>query len=303
MRNTQLFLLTLFIVLITTSCCIFKHGDTTYYEYTAPSRNTNVCGHLKDSVILYCVFVDVGRFHPFSEYDVTSTMDSVEKAACWLETQSAKSNIKLSVKPVLHKTRGKIAFHESRTLVRPHLHPFKMPGEKRKYTRYTNQWADYISKYAGRGVKQRRSSKVTRRRIIDLESMLAALRDKYTTDNVAIMFFVNGYFEHDACLTFNSYTNGPDVEYSVITQKNPAAVAHELLHLFGAVDLYPHQHHPGFNYKDIKEKYPNEIMRIAHKNINKLIVSPITEYYVGWNDTMPNPDLRLLYHQADVLPY
>lgn len=300
----QLYTLCIAALCSLSSCCLFIHqNDYHYAEFTAPSRNTNVCAHLKDSVILYAVFVDVGRFHPFSEYDIHSTMDSIHKATRWIEEQAELNNMPLSINPVMHTIGRRMSFHESKTLARPNLNLFRMPGEKRKYTRYTNNWADYMSRYASKGVKPKRSNKVTRTKIFNTETLIATLRDKYKTDNIALMFFVNGYYEHDACLTFNSYSHGPEVEYSVVTQKNPAAIAHEFFHLFGAVDLYPHPHHPGFNYNDLEEKYPDEIMRIAHKNLPKLMISPITKYYIGWCDTMPNPDLRLLYHQADVIGY
>lgn len=284
------------------SSCHFWSFNRANIEFPATTRNTNVCGHLKDTTILYAIFVDVGLYHPFSEYDIKSTTDSIEKAALWIENQATLHQQNISIKPVIHKTRSKLAFHEMKTLVRPNLHPFRMNHKRRNYVRYMNTWTDYISRYAGRGVKPRRSNKVTRRRIYDTESMIAALRNKYKTDNIALMFFVNGYYEHDISLTFNSYINGPAVEYSIITQKNPAVIAHEFLHLFGGVDLYPHDKH-NFNFRDLERKYPNEIMRVTHKSIAKLSISPITQYYIGWKDTLSNHDLRLLYHLSDVVEY
>jgi hypothetical protein len=68
------------------------------------------------------------------------------------------------------------------------------------------------------------------------------------------MIFVNG-FSHS--LSSAKY-HGLGPEYSILTCKNSATIAHEFLHLFGAIDLYP-----------------NEIMRITHKNIDKLMLSPL----------------------------
>ena len=292
------------ILLVTTFFSCSKHIGYHYSEHTAPSRNKNVCGNLKDNVILYCIFVDVHAYHPFSAYDIESTMDSVHKATKWLECQAEYNNIPLNITPVLHKKGSRVSFHERKTLVRPYLHLFKKPLTKKKYAQYTNQWADYICHYAGRSVKQKNTAKVgTKVKAHDLESLIHILRNNYETDGLAVMFFVNGYYERDMCMAFNIYNNGPTPEYAVITHKSPGAITHEFLHLFGGIDLYPHAQHPGFNYKDIKEEYPNEIMRISHKNLDKLMLSPITKYYIGWKDDLPKSDLRMLYHYAEVLEY
>ena len=286
---------------LTLASCCFKSSHH-YSEFKAPSRNMNVCGHLKDSVVLYCIFVDVNSYHPFSQFDVNSTMDSVRKATEWLECQAEYMHIPLSIQPVLHKTHNKVTLQEWKTPAA--LHGFKRPFTKRKYASYTNKWTDFIAKYAGRSVKQKNTGRIkTRVKAYNLESLIHILRNNYQTDGMAVMFFVNGYYEREACMSFNIYNNGPHPEYAVITHKNTSAIAHEFLHLFGGIDLYPHRHHPGFNYADLEEIYPNEIMRIAHKDINKLMLSPITKYYIGWQDDIPKSDLRMLYHYGDVLEY
>ena len=100
------------------------------------------------------------------------------------------------------------------------------------------------------------------------------------------MIFVNGFFHSLSSATYHANYHGLGPEYSILTCKNPATIAHEFLHLFGAIDLYP-----------------NEIMRITHKNIDKLMLSPITKYYIGWQDALDKPNTRLLYHKARVFEY
>ena len=108
--------------------------------------------------------------------------------------------------------------------------------------------------------------------------------------------------ENDPSFSLNSYTDKLP-EFSVITSKNPAIIAHEFLHLFGAVDLYPNATHTNFNLSSLEKTYPNEIMRITHKNLSKLEISPITKYYIGWQNDLSESDLRMLYHKAQVLEY
>lgn len=272
-------------------------------DYQAPSRNRNVCTHLKDSVILYAIFVDVGVYHPFTEYDISSTMDSVEKACSWIESNAELNNIPLSVKPVMHKNKSKWSLNESRALVGLDLS--KVYSGKYRHAGYINNWANAVSRLAYKGLKANNSSKVANRNQDGrtTEGLIARLRDDYKTDNIALMFFVNGYYEDDISASFNTYGGGPEVEFSLISKKNPAVIAHELLHLFGAVDLYPTTYHANFNFTEIEEAYPDEIMRIQHKEISKLMLSPITKYYIGWEDEMCRTDTRMLYHKANVLEY
>ena len=104
-------------------------------------------------------------------------------------------------------------------------------------------------------------------------------------------------------MSLHTYSSGPEVEYTVMTNKNPAIIAHEFLHLFGALDLYPHDVHPTFNYAELEETYPDEIMRIQHKEINRLMLSPITKYYIGWQTSLDKENTRMLYHLYDVIEY
>lgn len=57
-------------------------------------------------------------------------------------------------------------------------------------------WADDIAKYAGKGTKYKPSTKIAERlRIHNVMTLTLALRDKLKRENVAIMFFVNGFME------------------------------------------------------------------------------------------------------------
>ena len=290
----------LLFIALANSCTIYVQPCS---DNLAPSRNLNVCGHLKDSVILYAVFVDVGIYHPFTEYDITSTMDSIQKACNWIECNADFNNIPLSIKPVMHKTKNKWSFNE--TKVQARLDHKKVYSDKIRHANFINCWMNNISKYIHRGLRSKNSQKVATRNQDqrNTEGVIAKLRNEYKTDNIALMIFVNGYYEQDFSATFNSYTSGPNVEFSLITKKNPAVIAHEFLHLFGAVDLYPTSYHAGFNFEEIVQTYPDEIMRIQHKEISKLSLSPITKYYIGWIDEMCKADTRLLYHKANVLGY
>lgn len=298
----------LFIALFTTLLISISCNTKPYYcnaGDTIPiTRNRNVCKHLQDSAVIYAIFVDVNAFHPWSEFDINSTIDSIKKASNWIETQAGLVKEKLNIKVINHVKRKKLSFTESQARV---LYPLNLNFNqrwKRRTDRRHEYWLHRISKYTGKGIKQKRAPHLgTRNKINSMERLVAALRNKYENDNVAVMIFVNGYYESEQSVTFNTSSSGPRTEYSIITTKNPAVIAHEFLHLFGAVDLYPTATYGNFNFKDIKAKFPNEIMRIQHKEINKLMISPITQYYLGWQDTINQANTRILFHKSNALEY
>ena len=295
----------IFLIGLLSACSIqFWRGtdDLSCHEKVATSRDRNVCKTLKDSVVIYAIFVDVDQFHPWTEFDIASTLDSVDIAKNWILSQADTFGTKLSIKVIHHEQSSKHSFHERKAKAYP-LNLNYLNSSRRKHENHVFGWADIISKYAGRSVKKRPSSKVgTQIKISNTERLIAALRDKYETDNVALMFFVNGYYEDFPSVTFNIHYDNK-VEFGIITGKKPAVIAHEFLHLFGAIDLYPHQNFRCFNYPELESLYPNEIMRIQHKNIDKLMLSPITRYYIGWQDDLDLANTRLLYHLERVLEY
>ena len=112
--------------------------------------------------------------------------------------------------------------------------------------------------------------------------------------NTFVIFFVKGqgrsysiayeselmnkekYFVECAVL-YNQYWGGLEMY--------EASMAHEILHLFGAWDLYE-------TFQQSKEKelrarqyFPNSIMLRTTYNINELMVDELTAWLIGWNNT------------------
>lgn len=294
----------LILAFLMTGCGLFK-PTIIYREYdrVPDTKNRNTCKMLTDSVLIYAVFVDTDLYHPWTEFDIHSTMDSLQKAGNWIRQQAGAYSKKVHFQNVQYHDGGKLTIYEKSAKVRLGLHASTFVKGKRSKIKYWVSWADAISKKAGRGLKYTSSSKISKRlRITDVQSLNQALRDKYNRENVAILFFVNGYLEDHPSYTFNSESN-QFAEYAIITNKNPAVISHELLHLFGAVDLYPNLAYPNFHFGELAEKFPDEIMRIQHKEITRLSVSPITAYFVGWQDSLDKPNTRLLLHKADLTGY
>lgn len=79
----------------------------------------------------------------------------------------------------------------------------------------------------------------------------------------------------EGCVIFNRYTDGRNIAAPTI--------AHEILHLFGAIDLYDTK---GNKQKDetLKKHFPNSIMRRVNYTFNNLEIDPFTAYQTGLTD-------------------
>lgn len=83
----------------------------------------------------------------------------------------------------------------------------------------------------------------------------------------------------------NTGTIGVAVLYGGVEEElSSGVVAHELLHLLGADDLYaPHQSEDVVNY--IKANFPNEIMQTGNYFcLDDLTISPYTAWKMGWTE-------------------
>ena len=104
-----------------------------------------------------------------------------------------------------------------------------------------------------------------------------------------ILVFVNAQGRSYATHTHQSpYLGEAFLFYSNIFIKNglpSGVIAHEMLHLFGAYDLYKDWGNPNSNTAQrIRKEWPNEVMNISDKEVDKLSISPFTAWSVGLTD-------------------
>ncbi len=136
-----------------------------------------------------------------------------------------------------------------------------------------------------------------------LEGCAASYFDLDSYDNWCVLIHVSksgrsyaipcnsDYYDHEiysserAVMFYSADASKP--YYSVA-----ANYAHELLHLFGAQDLYEDTVTSN-SVMFIKHFFPNEIMFNIHDDIGTQAVSPYTAYRVGWSDTLPEPFDRI----------
>jgi hypothetical protein len=173
----------------------------------------------------------------------------------------------------------------------------------------TDRWANKVSEEVGKSFSQDTSSMIrTKIKIKDRERLIAKLRDIYQTDNVALVFFVNNYFIKDLSVAIHTDAKDDNAEYAIVSFKNPAVIAHEFLHLFGAIDLYIG---PWDTKRQIRKKkawamkeFPNEIMAFTHRNIDSLNIGDLTRYLIGWDKSLDeNYTRKFLGKRVELLKY
>lgn len=128
----------------------------------------------------------------------------------------------------------------------------------------------------------------------------------YDVDSIAYMCFLN---KEGISYTFPYYEGDSRIYYYETCYmflqcdgdyEPPSVYAHEMLHLFGARDLYSTNQTDGIT-KDfvqyIETNYPNEIMLTTYdenwNNVQDHVsndLSDITAYFIGWLDTIPELD-------------
>ena len=167
-----------------------------------------------------------------------------------------------------------------------------------KGIKLVDKWSDQVSRLVARGLPKDKSSVIlTQNRLSDRERLIARLRDIYKTDNVALLFFTNNYYENEMSVVLHSAAND-QTEYGIVSEKRPSVIAHEFLHLFGAIDLYI----TPFDRRRVQQRkkdkimklLPNEIMAFAHKDIDSLNISDLTKYLIGWENKLSEDSKRII---------
>jgi hypothetical protein len=249
-------------------------------------RHNNVCKDLQNDVLLYFVFVDTRTTYPWTEFDILTTIDSIQVAAQWLERQAEQNNISLHIKTDYY------IGNEFTTIER------NLPGRSVKGTvqeqglvkgmASLNRWGDYISKTIGESLYIKEKDGIpVQKRPGTKERLIAYLRDEYQVESVGLLMLVNNYFRSDISLAINTLHND-DVEFSVVSYKYPSEIAHSFLHLYGAADLCetPFRRSPR-NIRLAADAFPDDIMSDVYaRTLRELEIGEYTRYMIGWTEEL-----------------
>lgn len=257
------------------------------------AMHKNVCKDLKGDVLLYFVFVDNKETLPWTEFDIHSTIDSINVAVRWLQKRAKENGIDLKIKTDYY------IGNEFTTIVKnlPHGSIIKTINELglKKGSEELNSWADQIARKAGTSFRITEKDGIPEiKNPKNKERLVAYLRDEYHVESVALLLLLNNYYRSDISLQVNTFDT-QDVEFAVVSYKYPSEIAHNFLHLFGAADLYKTPYRR--NEKKIRyaeRAFPDDIMQDPYaKNIWDLQIGDYTQYLTGWKKDL-DPQYREL---------
>ncbi len=123
-----------------------------------------------------------------------------------------------------------------------------------------------------------------------------ALKQAHQAKGAALLVFINNPSVSYA-IVFDG-TDNPKESVIMFSKEAPAVYAHEIMHLFGAHDLYEEAEYTAEVSFYVREIYPLEIMyRVTDLQGNayddKIVnmLSPITAYHLGWVDEIEELEL------------
>lgn len=93
-----------------------------------------------------------------------------------------------------------------------------------------------------------------------------------------------GYASPIASGGSDRYPEGAILYHSAKYPLYAGSIIHEILHLFGAVDLYHTCDQSAENDERIDKMYPNEVMHRPYNPLKDLQMSPLTAWLVGITD-------------------
>jgi hypothetical protein len=246
----------------------------------------NVCKDLKNNVLVYFVFIDTKETSPWTEFDIKSTIDSVEVAIKWIESQAHQNSITLNLISDYYIGTEYSTIRKNlpngtvqKSVVTPNFH---------KGLAELNLWADNIAKKVGTDVNLVEKDgipDVTNPK--NIERLVAHLRDSKQVESVAVLFMVNNYYRNDISICVNQFST-QNIEFAIVSYKYPAVIAQNILNLFGAADLSKTLYRR--DEKKIKlgmEFFPKDIMQDVYaKDINALVIGDFTKYLIGWSESI-----------------
>jgi hypothetical protein len=246
----------------------------------------NVCKDLKDNVLVYFIFVDSKITSPWTEFDIQSTIDSMEVAIEWIENQAGKNNIHLNI--ISDYFIGKDYTPIRRNLPNETVIKSVNTPNQSKGFESLNLWADNIAKKVGSEMELVEKDGIPEiQNPRNKERLVAHLRDEKQVESVALLYMVNNYYRDDISLPMN-HMDTKEVEFSIVSYKYPAIIAQNVLNLFGAADFSKSVYRR--HEKKIKlaaSYFPNDIMQDVYaRDIKLLEIGEFTKYLIGWTTTL-----------------
>ena len=279
MKSTRLYILLLLSFLLTGA------SSTPSIDFSK-GRHHNVCKDLKNDVLVYFVFVDTRSTQPWTEFDISSTIDSIHVASRWLEQEARERDLPLRIKTDYY------IGDEFTTVERnlPANSVKEVIGNRGLFDGMKNlsRWGDNISRTIGESLYLKEKDGIpSRKQPVNKERLIAFLRDEYQVESVVLLMMVNNYFKSDISLAVNTLTS-EDVEFALVSYKYPSEIAHSILHLYGAADLQASPfRRSGAKIRQATRHFPDDIMGDVYaRSLGELEIGDFTSYMIGWQQEL-----------------
>lgn len=281
-------------MLLLSSCIPIRYAFYGGQKLEVTTRENNVCKTLKGKTVIYAVFVESKYTDPWTTFDINSTLDSIHVAAAWLEEEARQSGVTLTVDVDYHQTEQNVIPISGKLSGKTLSATLQRGG-----VRHVDQWANKVGKIALKTFPKDTSSVTnTKVRPKDRERLIARLRDKHGTDNIALVYFINNYFADEKSVALHCASD-TEAEYAVVSFKEPSIIAQEFLRLFGAWDLngpqYYYNRRSARQINKVRKEFPRDLMTSSNKNLDSLEIGLFTQYLIGWEEQLEDKHLRFAY--------
>jgi alpha-L-fucosidase len=230
----------------------------------ASRRDNGSAKTLKGAVCIYNIFV-TDKASSWSQKEIADVRKRMKKAEDFLASQARRYGVRVSFKEV---TADPVNYPKELP-----ADPFVPPG-----------WIEDVVRQASGMSGNRLVAFVKEKQKADHVAILLHVNKSATSYNLSYYGNVDPTYAAERAVLFNSYANGFPTA--------AASYAHEILHVFGAGELY----FP-FDKEDdrkgiAKRFWPNEIMHVVEYDLDRLMIGEYTAYRIGWLEQL-KPEHRV----------
>jgi hypothetical protein len=219
---------------------------------------------LKGKVINYILFISTPE-KVWTDNLKSDFLLKLEKANAWIEDQASKYEVTLEIHNVSEQT----------DIILDSIEQGKGSGNERV------DWASYLLNTIGISNPAKKARKLKKRfnaSNIQLVIVASSNGRPYSMRYAKGMKKRKYFFE--SLILYPNYNNGAPIPID-------AVFSHELLHLYGAWDLYSTYAQTDDRQSMASELYPNDIMHRVDHNIYSLEIDSLTAYLIGWSKEKP----------------
>lgn len=237
-----------------------KQTERNHYKTYRDARNTGIAKTLKKKVTIAYFYLDDNRWSKWSNKARLKNSANVEQVITWYKQQAKHYDIK------------DLSFKTRYFFLRSPKGLGKEWIRKREFFQYT---AALLANQLG---------------YKSLNHFVKALQGSNPENEVALVFHTNGQARSFAGTCLKVTGSNCKFEYVMLTESmtkrnnswaTTQVQAHEILHLFGAADLY--------NIEGAKNYAVTDIMNYYSRDLKYASITPLTAWSIGWGELPKTP--------------